>query len=354
MSTLKKKGFDIYAVAIPDKTAPLIEEEFRFIPLSNLNRKGKNPLKDLKLLFELYKIYKYYKPALVLHFTIKPNIYGNIACRLSRINSISSVTGLGTVFQRENLLTWLVKKLNKIAFSHSKMIFFQNNEDMAVFNKEKILSTDKYVITPGSGVNTSYFSPEYCAPCSKDKKSTFLLIARMLWNKGIGEFVEAAKIVKQKYPNTNFCLLGAFDFDNPSSISEKVIKSWVADGFVNYYGETSDVRPFIFKSDIIVLPSYYREGIPRSLIEAAAMGKPIITTDNIGCKEVVDDGENGFLVPIKNQEALSKAMIKFINLPQSNKIEMGKNSRKKAINKFDEELVINKYLNVINEILEEK
>ncbi len=355
MKALKKKGFEIVCIAPKDSfSEKFIKEGFRYISVEVLKREEKGLFKNILLILELYKIYKKEKPLLVLHYTIKPNILGNISAKLARIKSFSVVTGLGSFFVDKNMMQLALKYLYRFSFRFTERVFFLNREDKELFIKDRIVDHNKAVLIKGEGIDTELFSTEFCKGYLKrNEKFIFLLIARLLWDKGIGEFVESAKRVKERYPNTEFWLLGTIDRANPTRIPIETIKDWEGKGIIKYLGVAEDVRPFICQSDVVVLPSY-REGIPRSLLEAISMGKPIITTDTAGCREVVEDGKNGFLVKVKDVKSLTDAMIRFIELPKEKRSEMGRHSRKKAIEEFDENIIIDKYLEVIQEVLDIK
>lgn len=345
MKVLRDKNIEVVAVGTEDGFSEKLKNEgFRFIPLHNVNRKGKNPIEDIVLLLELFAIYKKEKPDFILHFRTKPNLYGTIAARLCNIKSICTITGLGYLFIKTRLLAKVAKALYKIALSFAEKVVFQNPEDRNLFVRERIVDRQKTLLSPGSGIDTSYLTPKVCQDFQKDQKSVvFLLISRMIWDKGIAEFIEAARIVKQKNLFSEFWLLGPLDGGNPTAIPEDVLKGWESDGVARYLGPTDDVRPFICKSDVVVLPSY-REGTPRSLLEAMSMAKPVITTQTPGCDQVVDNGKNGFLVSVKDAMALADAMLKFIHLSDDDKKKMGVNSRAKAVKEFDESIVIDIYL----------
>lgn len=352
---LKYAGCDIAVVSPEDEYSEKLKDiGFTIIPLTSMNRKGSNPVEDISLLIELYKIFKHGKPDLVLLFTIKINVYGGIAALFANVKSLCTVTGLGWLFTKKSIKTAIggtgYKIMYKIAFAHAKKVFFQNADDREFFLRNRVVKHEKTLVTPGVGVDVTHFSPDFCYSTTDKQhdKHVFLLIARILWDKGIGEFVEAAKIVKSKFPSTEFWLLGPMDYENRSAIADDVVKGWVDEGFIKYLGKTYDVRSFICQSDMVVLPSY-REAIGKSLLEAMSMGKPIIATDTAGCKETVEDGKNGFLVPVRDTEALSEAMIKFIKLTQADKEKMGKYSREKAVREFDENIVVNVYRKIIED-----
>jgi len=351
MRALKEKGFDVYAVAPYDQFSENLKREFRYYELRNLDRKGTNPLQDLRLLVEYLRIYRKIKPNLVINFTIKPNIYSSIACGFLGIKCISVVTGLGYVYLKGGILQILTNLLYKLALSFNKKVVFQNEEDRSIFINKKLISTNKSVLIKSSGVNVDYFSSEFCKNLTKEKdKFIFIMISRLLWDKGVGEFAEAGKRIKEKYPFVELWLLGALDKGNPSAVPEDKIREWEKENIIKYLGETKDVRPYICQGDCIVLPSYYREGVPRTLLEAMAMEKPIITTDAPGCREVIRDGVNGFMVKPRDVESLFEAMEKMIKLPEETRQEFGKKGRELVLQEFDEKFVIKKYMQIIEEI----
>lgn len=344
---LKKADYYVVLVAPYDKYSVILKQEFEYHDIF-MNNKGTNPKEDIKTLIEFYKLYKAIKPDIVLNYTIKPNIYGNIACSLLGIKTINNISGLGTVFIKESLITKVVKSLYKYSLGKSSKVFFQNNDDKQLFIINRLVQENKCDLLPGSGIDTNKFIP--LEHEQSDNIFRFLLIARMLWDKGIGEYIEAAKIIKQKYPAVEFQLLGSLDAINTTAISKEQIESWIKEGLVTYLGVTDDVKEYIKKSDCIVLPSY-REGTPRTLLESASMAKPLIATDVPGCRDVVDDGINGFLCEVKNAEDLADKMEKMINLNLEERISMGKAGREKMIKEFDESIVISKYLENIKELI---
>jgi glycosyltransferase involved in cell wall biosynthesis len=357
MRTLKGGGFEVVAVAPHDKFSVRLEQEgFRVVPLQQLDRKSSNPIKDARLLKELFHIYRREQPDLCFHFTIKLNVYGGLAARLAKIGSISTVTGLGWLFTEKNLKARLgaagYKVLYRIAFSKCEKIFFLNRDDQNIFLRSRLLPAAKAGIIPGSGVNTDHYSPSAAGEQSPRRGGVrFLLMARMLWDKGVREFVEAANMVRQKYPDAEFTLLGPVDSENRSGIPFETIKGWEAKGIVRYAGSTDDVRPFLAATDVVVLPSFYREGIPGSLLEAMSMERPIITTDNVGCRETVEEGKNGYMVLTKDAVALADACIKLIESSPEERARMGEYGRKKVLKEFDERIVVDAYMNAVREAL---
>ena len=345
---LKKNSYEVILVAPRDKYSDKISKEFEYYDVY-MNNKGTNPKEDLKTLMEFYKLYKKIKPDVVLNFTIKPNIYGNIACHLLKIKTINNISGLGTVFIKQSLVTKVVKLLYRFSLNKSSKVFFQNKDDKDLFINNNLTIENKCDLLPGSGIDINRFKPISLIK-QNNNKFKFLLIARMLWDKGIGEYVEAAKILKEKYPSIEFQMLGAVDVVNKTAISKEKMQIWVDSGLVSYLGVTDDVIKFISKADCIVLPSY-REGTPRTLLESASMAKPIITTNTVGCKEVVDDNVNGFLCKVKSSEDLAKKMEEMYCLNEDDRLKMGELGREKMIREFDETIVIKKYLDTIKKIL---
>jgi len=345
---LKKEGFEVVLVSPSDeKYSKILEEEFEYYGIF-MNNKGTNPFEDLKTTFEFYKLYKKIKPDVVLNFTIKPNIYGTIACDWLNIKTINNIAGLGYLFVHHNIVTKLAKYLYKYSQQKASKIFFQNREDYKLFTTTKLVDINKCDILPGSGVDTEKFRPQ-----KKEKKDgifRFLLIARMIWDKGIDEYVRAAKIIKAKYNTVEFLLLGETNVDNPNSIPREEILKWEEENIIKYLGSSDNVKEEIEKADCIVLPSYYREGTPRVLLEASSMEKPIITTNNVGCRDVVDHKETGYICEIKNPKHLAKKMEKMLNLTEEEREIMGKKGREKILKEYDEKIVIQKYLNAIQEL----
>lgn len=351
MQALKSKGYDVIFCAQDNGYAREVTRKgFAFIPLI-IDRKGTNLFTDLKQIFALYRIYKKEKPDIVLHYTPKPNIYGSIAAALTGIPCIDNISGLGYAFIKKNIVYFIIKFLYKIGCKLAKITFFQNKDDLNIFIEKGLIDKKKAVLVSGSGVDTNFFSPDFCGPVKKEEDSfVFLFTGRFLWDKGLGEFVDAARLTKQKYPKTQFWLAGIIDSGNPAGISLKTIKEWEREGIVKHLGEVRDVRLSICQADCVVLPSY-REGIPRSLLEALSMEKPIITTDAIGCREVVEEGINGFSVPVKDAQALADSFSRMIELKPQERLKMGRAGRDKMKKEFEETIIVDVYLREIQRIL---
>jgi glycosyltransferase involved in cell wall biosynthesis len=340
---LVSTGYEVVAVAPSDKYAGGLAAlgcRFIHVPMDN---NGINPARDLLLLWRLFWLFRTEKPNVYLGYTVKPNVYGSLAARALGIPVINNVAGLGTVFIRGGWLSLLVKGLYRLALSRSQKVFFQNNDDRQLFIRSRLVHEGLTDLLPGSGIDLIQFPP---TPLPVKVPVRFLLIARMLWDKGVGEFVEAARLLKQRGVSADFCLLGMLDPQNPAAISRQQMSVWVAEGVVNYLGVNDNVRVEIAQADCIVLPSY-REGTPRALLEAAAMARPIVTTDAVGCRNVVDDGINGYLCKLKNSSDLADKMLRILSMSHNEREVMGLRGREKVEREFDEKIVIRKYLEAI-------
>jgi glycosyltransferase involved in cell wall biosynthesis len=343
MMALRQRGHEVIFCANADEYTGRLEGlGFRFIPVE-VDRKGTSFNKDLRLFKDLYSIYAKEKPTLIFHNSIKPNIYGALAAKFAGIRCVNTVSGLGYIFMRKGLHYYLVKFLYWMACMFAEKTFFQNRDDLKLFLEKRIVSLSKTALVKGSGVNTDLFNPNYCAAVKKVKNTfIFSFIGRILWDKGVGEFIEASRIIKQQYPSVKINLLGMIDKGNPAAVTKAQIEAWEREGLVEYRGETDDVRPFMCESDCVVLPSY-REGTPKALLEASAMEKPIITTDAVGCREVVEDQVSGFLVPVRDPVKLQEAMKRIIELPLEKRMSMGRMGREKVLREFSEQIVIETY-----------
>jgi glycosyltransferase involved in cell wall biosynthesis len=350
IEALLKENYDVVVIAPTDiyTRYSTIFPSVEHVNLKYLTRRGINPFIEIIHIAELYSTYKRIKPDAVIHYTIKPNIYGSIIASILKIPTIGCITGLGYTFIQKGIINWITVNLYKIAYRNVRKVIFENIDDRLLFNNLKIIEANKSVSVKGCGIDTVRFHPmqdweskDYCV---------FTFIGRFLYDKGIVEFVEAAKIVRKTYPKTVFWLIGEIDSQNPSAISHELLTQWVVSGLVENKGFIDDVRPFIAASTCIVCPSY-REAIPRVLQESLAMERPIISTDVAGCREAVEEGVNGYLVPVKSPIELAKAMIKIINTPHNDLVQMGENGRKKVIKEFDQNLIAQDILKVIKSVL---
>jgi glycosyltransferase involved in cell wall biosynthesis len=318
----------------------------RVYPL-RINRKGTNPFEDALTLVSFYRTIGKIEPAVCLFFTIKPIIYGGIAASLRSTPFICNVTGLGTAFD-SGWIRAIAARLYRSTLSRASHVFFQNDSDFTSFVAGGIVRRDHASLLPGSGVDLFRFR---LTPYPSNPDPIFLLVARLLTSKGVGEYVEAARRIRATDPRVRFQLMGPTGVVNPSAISPAQVDQWSSEGVIEYLGAVDDVYPYVAKADCIVLPSYYREGTPRSLLEAAAVGRPIVTTDHPGCREVVEDGVTGFLCKPKDVEDLVYALQRVIDTSVSRRAEMGRYARQKMEREFDEHIVLDNYISMISRAL---
>ncbi len=346
VKALLAEGHEVVAIAPRDEyTVKLVALGCSYAEVK-MDSRGANPLKDLALTFELFKIYKRLQPDVILQYTIKPNIYGTFAASALRIPVINNVCGLGTAFLNRNLVSRFAIAMYKLAFRFPKLVFFQNEDDKDFFLKSKIIKNTKTDVLPGSGINIDEFVP---GNRYQDKPFTFLLISRLIHDKGILEYIDAIKMLKSKGVEARFQLLGQLDTKHSRGIAKNLVDEWIDKGVVEYLGSTDDVKPYINNSDCVVLPSY-REGTPRSLLEAASSGKPLVATNVAGCNNIVDDQVNGFLCKAKNAADLASKMEQMLALDKDALDKMGKASRTIARENFDEKIVIDKYISSISKV----
>jgi len=297
-----------------------------------VDRNGMNPLRDLKSIAELDRFMKREKPDCLFIYQMKTVIYGCIMAKKNKIENVYPlIAGLGSIFRGVSLKSKILRQIlmieYKIALKNSKSIMFQNQDDLFVFVNRNIIKKDKAFIINGSGVNIKKFT---VTPLPK--QVTFLMITRLIKDKGIIEYLEACKSIKKKYSNLRCLLVGPYD-TNPSALKPMELDEYIKDGVIEYFGEQEDVRPFLHQSSVFILPSYH-EGTPKTVLEAMASGRAVITTNAPGCKETVVDGVNGFLVPVKNVEIIIEKMRYFITNPDVIK-QMGLAGRKIAEEKYD-------------------
>ncbi|HJV74813.1 MAG TPA: glycosyltransferase family 4 protein [Noviherbaspirillum sp.] len=345
---LINQGYEVIAVAPDDEYSHRLEAlGCRFIRMP-MESNGTNPKQDFSLLMRYLRVLREERPLAFLGYTVKPNVYGSLAAHALRIPVINNIAGLGTAFINNNFLTRIVKLLYRISLHRSRRIFFQNGEDQSLFIESGLVRPECTDRIPGSGMDLSHFRPPSTAS-GPGQPFVFLLVARMLKDKGVEEFVEAARVARHQMGAASFQLLGFVDPANPNSISMERIKSWESEGVIRYLGKTDDVRPYLSEADCVVLPSY-REGVPRSLLEAAAMARPLIATNVAGCRDVVDHNVNGLLCRARDANDLAEKMVHMFYLPLERRLQMGQAGRRKIEREFDEKLVIQKYLEMIAEI----
>lgn len=354
---LLEAGHSLFAVcSLNEKDVPLLKElNVELFPIQ-FNPRAKNPLNDIKLFFTYKRLFKKISADVVLSYNIKPNIYGAMAAKSLNSSIIANITGLGKIFDRDSLLQKLVCKLYRRAFNFEKcFVFFQNNDDRRLFLDKKIIKSEaKTDVLPGSGVDLAFFNPAVVKKAmSSEKAVAFSFLGRLMISKGLRLFIEAANIISKEYDSCVFNIAGSYIEGDADFIQKEELEKAIQNKAIVYYGQVDDVRTFLAEhTDCVVFPSYYREGVPRVLLEATSMGKPIIASDSVGTREPCKDGENGFLVKSKDVEDLVKKMRAFLALSEKAKEDMGIASRRIAENCFSDEIVIEKYINQINNISE--
>jgi glycosyltransferase involved in cell wall biosynthesis len=344
---LKAEGYEPVVIAPVDPAAEHRMNELGVERIViDITRSGLNPFADLALLLKYRSLLKSLRPVAYLGFTIKPNIYGGIAARLTGVPLIANVSGLGTVFINRGPLLALVSRLYRLALKRAAIVFFQNPDDLELFVERGLVRRSQAGLLPGSGIDLDAFQP---SPLPLGP-ATFLLIGRMLGDKGVREFVEAARHLRPDLPDARFQLLGPLDEGNRSAITRAELNRWVEEGIVEYLGSTDDVRPYLERATVAVLPSY-REGLPRSLLEAAAMGRPLIATDVPGCRDLIEDGANGTLCKPKASGSLANAMQKLAKMPRDRLGDMGSASRRLVEKRYSQTVVIGAYLDALGKLL---
>jgi len=349
---LLAEGHQVIVVAPVDEYLEYKEKypEIQHYSIRSLDRDSTNPFKDLLLIAELTRRYRKIKPDLILHYTNKPNIFGAVAARRRKVPSIAMVTGLGYPFIKggwiKNLTSFLYKHTSRF---HDKFIF-ENIADRELFEEKNIIKKGQGISIKGCGVDLDFYKPR--GP-KKNKDIVFTFIGRLLYDKGIREFVEAAEIVKTKHPEIKFWVVGELDPDNPATLEKDQLANWVNNKIIEYHGFQKDVRNIIHQSSCIVLPSY-REAIPRTITEGMSMAKPVITTDVAGCREAVDINENGYLVEVKNSQSLANGFLKFMKLSESEREEMGQKGREKVLEEFDDKKIAIAIYDEIKEVLNKR
>lgn len=338
-------GHEVIVLAPSDPTRDkLINMGCRVVDLP-MQRNGTSPVAEAALLYRMYRTLRRERPGIVFGYTIKNNIYAGLACRWLGVPFVPNVTGLGPAFNKAGLLNRTVRLLYRLAFARARMVFFQNAEDQATFLRERLIPRDRSQLLPGSGVDLTHFAAR---PLPNGESGfVFLLVARLLWDKGVGLFVDAARKIRASNPSIRFQIMGPIDDASLSAISDKQIQAWADEGSVEYLGQATDVRPGLEAAHCLVLPTWYREGTPRVLLEAAAMGRPAITTATPGCRDAVVDGETGFLCEPRSLDSLIAALDRYASLPPQARQTMGDRARARAEAEFDEQRVINAYFQLL-------
>ncbi|MEO7602155.1 MAG: glycosyltransferase family 4 protein [Sphingomicrobium sp.] len=340
IAALQADGYRI-AVLAPDgpNSDAIRAQGAQFVPLSIVAR-GRSPTADLATLTAYWRQLRALRPAAYLGFTIKPNIYGSIAAHALGIPVINNITGLGAMFERKGPLNRLVGGLYRVALGRSAKVFFQNRDDRDLFVERRLVRADQAALLPGSGVDLDFFQPR-SGP--EHDGTTFLLAARLLWAKGVREFVEAARIVRSHRDDVCFHILGPIEPSGPDAVAKSDLDRWSQEGVVDYRGSAADVRVELAEADCAVLPSYYREGVPRILLEAAAMAIPVIAADSVGCRDAVKPGETGFLCAPRSAQSLADAMQRIAGMTDAERLAMGLAGRAWMERDFDEAVVHQAY-----------
>jgi glycosyltransferase involved in cell wall biosynthesis len=311
-----------------------------------VDRSGLNPLTDAQLWLNYIRLFRRRRPRYFLGYTAKPNIYGSLAARLTGVISLPNVSGLGTAFIGRGLLARFVAGLYRLAFRKCPIVFFQNADDRDLFVARRIIRSGQARLLPGSGIDLDRFGP---APPADKAELRFLFIGRLLGDKGVREFVEAARMLKSEHPGWRFQLLGELDPGNRTGISREELGRWVEEGLVEHLGQAEDVRPYIAMATAVVLPSY-REGLPRSLLEAAAMARPLIAADVPGSRQLVEHGVTGLLCEVRNSLSLANAMRQLGAMPVDQRAAMGAAARHMAEREYGVDRVVEAYLDALRQL----
>lgn len=339
---LQADGWEVVAMAPRDEHVARVEAlGCRFVEIP-MDSGGTHPGRDLRLYRRYKALLAIERPAAFLGYTIKPNVFGSLAAHRLGIPVINNIAGLGTAFIRTNWLTGVARLLYRTALKPSHKVLFQNEDDRRYFVSTGLIRAAQADRVPGSGVDLTAFAATALPGHDAEHPIRFLLVGRLLRDKGVIEYVEAARLLRARGIPATFELLGFLDTSNRTAISAEQLSAWEQEGVVRYLGSTDDVRPFVAQAHCVVLPSY-REGVPRTLLEAASMARPLIATDAVGCRDAVEDGINGFLVQPRSAADLAEKCARFVQLSSEARAELGRNSRAKVEREFDERLVIEKY-----------
>ena len=345
VAALREQGYEVVALAPTDAYSPrLADAGIDHVPIA-IDSQGVSPLRDLGLLAGYRRELKRLRPDAFLGWTAKPNVYGSLAAHSLRIPVVNNISGLGTAFIERGPLRPIVTGLYRLALRRSAAVFFQNAEDLGLFVEQRIVRAEQARLLPGSGVDVDRFRPGAETP-AEATPFAFLMIGRLLWQKGVAEYVEAARILRKRAPEAQFRLLGFLDAPNRSAVPREAVDGWAAEGLIDYLGSTDDVRPHIEAASCIVLPSY-REGLPRTLLEGAAMAKPLIASDVPGCRQVVEHGVTGLLCRPRDAAALAGAMLAMMERSAAERAAMGQAGRAKVERDYSERAVIDAYLEVL-------
>lgn len=349
MKKLLSEGYEVTVMTHTNHNKAKVEETG--IKVIDVGSGNVNPFKIALYIYRLFINLRSIKPDICLTFSVRPAIWGNLTCRLLSIPVITNITGTGPLFESQNIAYKIIRWIYPFALKKTKKVFFQNEDDKKLFISNRFVTEEKTDRIPGSGVDYLKFNPDLF-PSQSNRTFTFLFIGRLIIDKGILEYITAAKKLKPRYPKTKFKIIGPFWQQNLklNQVSRSIIDNMVESGIIEYLGEKTDVREDIAAADCITLPSY-REGTSNVLLESASMKKPIVTTNVPGCREIVDDGINGFLCKPRDADDLADNMEKMLLLDESRREAMGTAGRRKVIKEFDKKIVLNKYLTAIIDIL---
>ena len=345
IAALQAADWTVVVLAPPDAaTGKIGSLGVRLIPI-RIDSSGSSVLRDARLFLSYRRALRQLRPTAFLGFTVKPNIYGSLAAASLGIRVINNISGLGTAFLRGGPLGWLVRRLYRLALRRSATVFFQNPDDLQLFAADGLVRPEQARLLPGSGIDLHAFQP-LPGSSAPDRPFRFLFVGRLLRDKGLVEYAEAARRLRPRWPQVEFAILGFAGSDNRSAVPIAEVKRWEAETIIVYLGETEDVRPFIAEADCIVLPSY-REGLPRTLLEASAMARPMVASDVPGCRELVRDGETGFLCAVRSSQSLAEAMEAMLHLSAEERAAMGRRARAMVEQRFDQKLVTEAYLEAL-------
>ena len=349
MLSLLREGCDVYILTHTNSFVPQVEK--MGLKVINIGSGNLNPVKVTRYIYNLRRALKKIKPDVCLTFSIRPAIWGNMITRELKIPTITNITGVGPLFISKSIVYRAARSLYRNALSKTKKVFFQNYDDMNLFLERKFVKSSVAERIPGSGIDYNKFKPIILKEKDPDI-FIFLFIGRLIKDKGIFEYINAARCIRKKFPNTVFNVIGPFWTQNlkKNTITQSKLQNWIDEGVIDYLGEKKDVRKFIAEADCIVLPSY-REGTSNTLLEAASMERPAIATNTTGCKEIITDKVTGLLCRVKDELDLTDKMKKMMLLPADERNEMGKKARQKIIKEYDKQIVIDAYLKAIKELI---
>lgn len=349
-SKFRELGHEVFLLCPnTDKYFAIMQnEDYQVIEIF-FQTKTLNLFHNLALVFKIKKIFHAIQPDIVFSFSIKPNLYSAVAAKFTKIQVVPNVTGLGYVFMQEGFLTWLVIRMYRIAFKSVKIVFLQNHDDAVLLTSRGAINSiqTKIIVLPGDGVDLNQF---YNVGLQEREVVRFIFASRLLWGKGIRELLEAFERVQSKYSNTSLTVIGGYYLDNPSAVTEEFMTPFIKCGLINYLGHVDNVSEILSEYDCMVLPSY-REGMARVLMEASSMGKPCITVNTPGCRDIVEHNVTGFIAQPRNVESLTQAMCQFVELSFADKCLMGQAARKKMETQFDQNIIVKSYLSVFNQVV---